>query len=57
MLHESQGIKLFKLLATNVMEITHRTRHQNDDEMIQILQDIEKENPVIIQLIKCLNWI
>lgn len=45
MLHESQGIKLFKLLATNVMEITHRTRHQNDDEMIQILQDIEKGEP------------
>ena len=44
MLRESQGIQHFLSLTETVMELTHRTRHENDREMIQLLQGCEKGN-------------
>ena len=39
MLNESRGIKLFQLLTTNVMELTKRIRHQDDQKMRDQLMD------------------
>lgn len=45
MIEESNGIEMFKLLTSCVMELKHRTRQEKDKNMTSFLDDIEKGQP------------